>query len=84
MKTLLTTAAATALLLFAAITAEARGGPHYGGGRHSYSHGGHYSGGSGSSHRGGSYRNSSTGNGPVAKSFRPTCELRENAAQPNL
>lgn len=30
----------------------AKGGPHYGGGRHTYSHGGHYVGGLGSNHRG--------------------------------
>ena len=45
---------------------EARGrggqGPRYGGGHHSYSHGGHYFGGVGSSHRGGHYRNAGTGN----------------------
>lgn len=35
--------------------------PYYGGGRHTYSHGGSYSGGFGSSHRGGKYRNYSTG-----------------------
>ncbi len=35
---------------------------HYGGGRHTSSHGGHYSGGRGSSHRGGHYRNYRTGN----------------------
>lgn len=36
------------------------GGPHYGGGKHTSSHGGHYSKGSGSSHKGGKYKNGST------------------------
>lgn len=39
-----------------------RSGPHYGGGKHTSSHGGHYAGGKGSSHKGGSYKNSNTGN----------------------
>ena len=50
---------AVALMLFAT-SAEARGHSsggrvHYGGGHHTYSHGGHYAGGHGSSHRGGHY-----------------------------
>lgn len=48
-------------VLMSAEVAIARGGPHYGGGHHTYSHGGHYVGGSGSSHRGGHYV-SRTGN----------------------
>jgi hypothetical protein len=46
--------ALVAMLSFSVSAAEARG-YHYGGGRHSGSHGGHYSGGFGSSHRGGHY-----------------------------
>jgi hypothetical protein len=38
------------------------GGPYYGGGHHTSSHGGHYSGASGSSHRGGHYKNAKTHN----------------------
>jgi hypothetical protein len=52
-------AAICAASLFA-VTADAR--VYYGGGHHTYSHGGHYAGGYGSSHRGGHYRNSHTGN----------------------
>ncbi len=50
-----------ALIIMAAVSllagaADARGGPHYGGGDHTSSHGGHYSGGyGGSSHKGGHY-----------------------------
>ncbi len=49
--------AAIAALIITPVSADARGhgGAHYGGGHHSYSHGGHYSGGVGSSHRGGHY-----------------------------
>lgn len=35
---------------------------HYGGGKHTSSHGGHYAGGRGSSHRGGKYGNARSGN----------------------
>ena len=38
------------------------GYPSYGGGQHTYSHGGFYYGGVGSSHRGGTYQNPATGN----------------------
>jgi hypothetical protein len=38
------------------------GGHHYGGGRHTTSHGGKYPGGRGSSHKGGHYKSSNTGN----------------------
>ncbi len=46
-------------------TAYAKGGgrssgPHYGGGKHTSSHGGAYQGGSGSSHKGGTYKNGKT------------------------
>lgn len=52
---------ATIVLVAGAAPAEAR--HYYGGGRHTYSHGGHYSGArSGSSHKGGHYRNVRTGN----------------------
>lgn len=36
--------------------------PNYGGGQHTYSHGGSYLGGSGSSHIGGTYQNPATNN----------------------
>jgi hypothetical protein len=36
------------------------GGPHYGGGKHTSSHGGSYQGGKGSSHKDGNYRNNKT------------------------
>lgn len=55
------------MIMFAAMAviasaADARGGPHYGGGHHTSSHGGHYSAGyGGSSHKGGHY-SSATGN----------------------
>jgi uncharacterized membrane protein len=54
----------TLTLLCTTTFAEARGGGRvsYGGGHHTYSHGGTYVGGSGSSHRGGHYVNASTGN----------------------
>jgi len=35
--------------------------PYYGGGKHTYSHGGNYQGGRGSSHKGGTYRNPGSG-----------------------
>jgi hypothetical protein len=38
------------------------GRAYYGGGHHTYSHGGYYGGGVGSSHRGGHYINPRTGN----------------------
>ena len=38
------------------------GRTYYGGGHHTYSHGGSYRNGSGSSHRGGHYSNLTTGN----------------------
>jgi hypothetical protein len=54
----------TIALLCTTTFAEAKGGSRvsYGGGSHTYSHGGTYIGGSGSSHRGGHYVNASTGN----------------------
>ena len=46
-----------------ATTYQSTGGyPSYGGGQHTYSHGGFYYGGVGSSHRGGTYQNPATGN----------------------
>lgn len=51
-------------LSFAYLPAQAKGkggGPHYGGGKHSSSHGGNYAGGKGSSHKNGSYKNNKTG-----------------------
>lgn len=36
------------------------GGPHYGGGKHTSSHGGNYKGGQGSSHKNGTYKNNKT------------------------
>lgn len=35
---------------------------NYGGGKHTYSHGGYYKNGSGSSHKGGTYKNANTNN----------------------
>lgn len=53
MKALTIGTLATALV---ATAAAARGGLHYGGGRHTSSHGGHFSGAfGGSSHKGGHY-----------------------------
>lgn len=55
MKSIVFAAFVVAVLSFASSgPAEAR--YSYGGGHHSYSHGGHYGGGHGSSHRGGHYR----------------------------
>jgi hypothetical protein len=45
-----------ALLAFLLPIPVAQARYNYGGGHHSYSHGGHYSGGMGSSHRGGYYQ----------------------------
>lgn len=50
------------LLAITPATGFAKGGPNYGGGKHSGSHGGSYKGGKGSSHKGGTYKNSKTGN----------------------
>lgn len=55
------------VLLYSAVDVEARGGRgggriHYGGGKHTTSHGGTFRGGSGSSHRGGTYSNPYSGN----------------------
>ena len=51
------------LLLFITISTISFGQRrYYGGGHHTYSHGGHYVGGHGSSHKGGHYRNSSSYN----------------------
>jgi hypothetical protein len=60
MKKLLIVLAALSLL---GTAADARGyRVHYGGGKHTTSHGGHYIGGRGSSHKGGHYTNGLTGN----------------------
>lgn len=66
LKTLLIVLA-TAFALTAQVDADARGKGnssrhYYGGGKHTYSHGGHYSSGHGSSHKGGHYKNPPTSN----------------------
>lgn len=48
-------------LVSSPLYAKGSGGrPHYGGGKHTTSHGGHYSNGGGSSHKGGTYKNERT------------------------
>lgn len=62
MKKLVQAILLTAIFASSIGTAAARSGIYYGGGQHTYSHGGTYVGGVGSSHRGGTYQNPATGN----------------------
>src|SRR4051812_22181590 len=49
------------LLFVGGVNAKGKsGGPHYGGGKHTSSHGGSYPGGKGRSHKDGSYKNNKT------------------------